>query len=34
VVNPDIEKSLKDTMEELDPLKVQEIFSKIRDEDI
>lgn len=34
MVNPDIEKSLKDTMEELDPLKVQQIFSKIRDEDI
>ena len=33
-MNPDIEKSLKDTHEELDPLKVQQIFSKIRDEDI
>ena len=33
-LNPDIEKSLKDTYEDLDPLKVQSIFAKIRDEDI
>ena len=33
-INPDLEKSLKDVVEELDPLKVYTIFSKIRDEDI
>ena len=33
-VNPDVEKSLKDTIQELDPLKVQQIFNKIREEDI
>lgn len=33
-VNPDIERSLRDTFDDLDPLKVQQIFEKIRDEDI
>ena len=33
-VNPDLERNLPDTWEDLDPLRVQEIFAKIRDEDI
>jgi DNA-directed RNA polymerase III subunit RPC1 len=33
-VNPDLEKSLPGTYEDLDPLRVHEIFSKIRDEDV
>jgi len=33
-INADLEKNLKDAVEELDPLKVYTIFSKIREEDI
>lgn len=33
-VNPEIEKSLKDTFEELDPLKVHQIFSRINEDDV
>ena len=33
-VNSEVEKSIKDALEELDPLKVQQIFSRINDDDI
>mmetsp|Transcript_33040 Transcript_33040/g.40901 ORF Transcript_33040/g.40901 Transcript_33040/m.40901 type:complete len:90 (+) Transcript_33040:486-755(+) len=33
-VNPEVEKSLKDAYEELDPLKTAQIFSKIDEDDI
>ena len=33
-INTEVEKSLKDAIEELDPMKVYLIFSKIREEDI
>ena len=33
-INPEIERVLKDTQEDMDPMKVFQIFSKIRDDDI
>lgn len=33
-INTELEKSMKDAVEELDPLKVFNIFSKIREEDV
>ena len=33
-INTELEKTMKDAVEELDPLKVYNIFSKIREEDI
>ena len=33
-VNTDLEKSIKDAVEELDPLKTRGLFEKIREEDI
>jgi hypothetical protein len=33
-MNPEIERNIKDFCEDLDPLKVKQLFEKVHDEDI